>query len=68
LPKTPVTIFTYAPVFGDCFDVEKPVLSASFEDADHACHTKQQCCQVAVVTAIFLKCGSLKKIMAVENL
>jgi hypothetical protein len=27
-----------------------------------------QCCQVAVVTATFLKCGSLKKLMAVVNL
>jgi hypothetical protein len=26
-----------------------------------------QCCQVAVVTATFLKCGSFKKLLAVET-
>jgi hypothetical protein len=31
-------------------------------------HSGHQCCQVAVVTATFLKCGSLKIFLAVEIL
>jgi hypothetical protein len=63
----PVDFVEMARLQATCPDVDNPKMKVSYVLVDDE-KLYGQGCQVAVVTATFLKCGSLKKFLAVENL